>query len=81
METLTTRGVMLRVAAALVPATLAAAWYFGPGVLANVGIAVVAGLLMEAVVSAFLTPDPAPPDLVTSVRTLVLRGGKVLLYA
>ena len=48
MEALTTRRVMLRVAAALVPVSLAAAWCFGPGVLANVGIAVGAGLVMEA---------------------------------
>ena len=34
---------------------------------------------MEIVASAFLTTDPAPLDLVTSVRTLVFRGDKVLL--
>ncbi len=48
METLTTRGVMVRVAAALVPAALAATWFFGVGVLANIAIAVTAGLAMEA---------------------------------
>ena len=46
--TLTTRGVMLRVGAALVPAVLAATWYFGWGMLANLAIAIVAGLAMEA---------------------------------
>lgn len=34
---------------------------------------------MEIVARAFLTTDPAPPGLVTSVRTLVLRGDEVLL--
>ena len=39
---------MIRVAVALVPAALAAAWCFGPGVLANIAIAVVAGVVVEA---------------------------------
>ncbi len=48
MATLSTRGVMLRVAAALVPAALAATWFFGVGVLTNIAIAVIGGLAMEA---------------------------------
>lgn len=34
---------------------------------------------MEIVASAYITSGPAPRDLVTSVRTLVLRGDEVLL--
>ena len=48
MEALTTRGIMLRVGGALAPAALAATWCFGVGVLANIAIAVTAGLVLEA---------------------------------
>ena len=48
MATLSTPGIMVRVAVALVPATVAATWFFGVGVLANVAVAVVGGIAMEA---------------------------------
>ncbi len=45
---MTSRGVMLRVGAALVPAAAAATWCFGAGVLANLAIAIAAGMALEA---------------------------------
>ena len=45
---MTSRGVMLRVGVALVPAAAAATWCFGAGVLANLAIAIAAGMALEA---------------------------------
>ncbi|WP_303900943.1 electron transport complex subunit RsxD [Thiohalomonas denitrificans] len=46
-------GVMLAVVYALIPATLAYVWLFGPGVLLNIGIAAVFALSAEATILAW----------------------------
>ena len=43
-----TRGVMLRTGAALIPALVAATYCFGPGVLVNLAVTVSAGVALEA---------------------------------
>lgn len=45
---MTSRGVMFRVSAALVPVAVAAIWCFGVGVLTNLVVAIAAGMAMEA---------------------------------
>lgn len=44
---MTSRGVMLRVGAALVPVAIAATWCFGWGVVTNLAIALAAGMALE----------------------------------
>ena len=45
---MTSRGVMLRVAVALVPVAAAATWAFGAGILVNLAVAIGAGMAIEA---------------------------------
>ncbi|MDD3517157.1 MAG: electron transport complex subunit RsxD [Chromatiales bacterium] len=54
--------VMTQVILALIPATIAATWYFGWGVLINIGIAVTTALACEAVMLT-LRRRPLPPAL------------------
>lgn len=56
----TVRGVMLRVAAALAPGILACAWIFGPGVLIQCALAVVAGVTTEALMLCWRGRPLAP---------------------
>ncbi len=58
----TTNRMMLNVVIALIPGTLAYAWYFGPGVLINVAFASLLAIAIEAVV-LWLRQRPLKPYL------------------
>ena len=56
------RQLMINVLVALIPGTLAYAWFFGPGVLVNIFIAVIFALILEALVLQ-LRHKPIKPHL------------------